>query len=160
MNLQRSKQKKLFCDRGYSLTELIAVAIIMGILASAVIPMTKVSVIRGKEIELKRSLREIRRAIDLYKKLADEKKIEVDASSSGYPEELEILVEGVEMEGSDHKIKFLRKIPRDPFTKEREWGLRALDDEPDSESWGGDDVFDVYSLSEGKALDGTFYREW
>jgi general secretion pathway protein G len=145
---------------GFSLPELLVVVIIISILASAVIPMTKVSLQRAKEIELHRVLREIRRAIDLHKKMADDKKIEVEATDTGYPESLEVLMEGVKLAGKDRKFKFLRRIPRDPMTGRREWGLRGSQDEPDSESWDGEDVFDVFSLSEGTALDGSKYKEW
>lgn len=147
-------------ERGFSLAELIAVVVIITILASAVIPMTKMTVKRAQEIELRRVLREIRTAIDLYKKMAEDKKIEVEATESGYPETLEILVEGVKLSDTERTFKFLRRIPRDPITGRREWGLRGLEDVPDSETWNGEDVFDVFSLSEAKALDGTFYREW
>jgi general secretion pathway protein G len=146
--------------RGFSLAELIAVVIVIGILASAVIPMTKVSLQRAKEIELHRALREIRRAIDLFKKMADEKKIDVEATETGYPESLEELTEGAKLAGKDLKFKFLRRIPRDPMTGRREWGLRGSQDDPDSETWDGEDVFDVFSLSEGTALDGSKYKEW
>lgn len=147
-------------DAGYSLTELIAVVIILGILAAGIIPMTKMSVARAKELELQRCLRDMRRAIDLHKKMADEQKIEVEATGTGYPETLEMLVEGVKLKDKDQLFKFLRRIPRDPFTGEREWGLRGSQDDPDADSWDGEDVFDVYSLSEGMALDGSMYREW
>lgn len=149
---------------GFSLVELIAVVAVIAILASAVLPLTKIGLKRAKEIELHRVLREIRRAIDLHKKMADEKKIEVEASSSGYPETLEVLTEGVKLVGgpdqAERLFKFLRRIPRDPMTGLAEWGLRSTEDEPDSESWGGEDVFDVYSLSEGNALDGSSYKDW
>ena len=129
------------------MAELIAVVIILAILASAVIPLTKVTLKRAKEIELHRALRELRRAIDLHKKMADEKKIEVEASSSGYPETLEVPVEGMELVGgpdeAERRFKFLRRVPRDPMTGRRGWGLRSTEDEPDSESWGGEDVFDA-----------------
>ena len=147
-------------EQGFSLTELIAVVIILGVLASAVIPMTKVTVTRAKEIELRRALREIRQAIDLHKKMADEEKIEIDASDSGFPESLEILIEGVELRDQDRVFKFLRRLPKDPFTGEREWGMRGSEQEPDEYGWDGEDVFDVYSLSEARAMDGSEYREW
>lgn len=145
---------------GFSLAELIAVVVIITILASAVIPMTKMTVKRANEVELRRVLREMRTAIDLYKKMADDKKIDVEATGSGYPETLEVLVEGVKLADTERTFKFLRRIPRDPITGKREWGFRGLEDDPDSETWDGEDVFDVYSLSEAKALDGSFYREW
>lgn len=149
-------------QQGFSLSELIVVVIIIGILAAAAIPMTKVTVKRAKEIELHRALREIRRAIDLHKKMADEQKIEVEATSSGYPETIEVLVEGVKLVGEKEGrvFKFLRRMPLDPMTMTREWGMRSTQDDPDTESWGGEDVFDVYSLSEATALDGTRYNEW
>ena len=150
-------------EGGFSLVEIVAVAVILGILASAVIPMTKMAVKRAKELELRRVLREMRRAIDVYKKMADEKKIEVEdeVTGTGFPPDLEILIEGAELkDGKDKVFKFLRRLPRDPMTGYKEWGLRSSQDEPESESWGGEDVFDVYSLSEGIALDGTNYRDW
>lgn len=145
---------------GFSLPELIVVVIIIAIIASAAIPMTKITLKRAKELDLHRILREMRRAIDLHKKMADDKKIEVDATASGYPKSLEILIEGMKLSGREQNFKFLRRLPRDPMTGLREWGLRSTEDEPDSETWGGEDVFDIFSLSEGKALDGTFYRDW
>ena len=139
---------------------------IVSVLAMVAVPLAKVTVKRGREIELRRNLRLIRQAVDEYKKMADEKKFEVEEDSEGYPPDLEALVEGIEVtesqEGSEvtKTVKFLRRIPRDPMTGSYEWGLRSYQDDFDSTSWGGENVFDVYTLSQGIALDGTFYREW
>jgi general secretion pathway protein G len=120
----------------------------------------------GKEIELQRALRLMRESIDAYKKLADEKKIKVDRDTEGYPPTLEALVEGVEIEeqrdGRPEKrvIKFLRRIPKDPMTNSFDWGLRSYQDDPDSDRWGEENVYDVYTKSQALALDGTRYRDW
>ena len=149
-------------DRGLSFVELMVCVAIILVLAAAAIPLTRISVKRQKEIELKAALREIRRAIDEYKMASDAGRIIVeDLDSEGYPLELEMLVEGVEEVGQvDRKIKFLRRLPRDPFNPDGEWGLRSYQDEFDSDSWGRENVFDVYSLSEGRALDGSYYKDW
>lgn len=149
-------------DRGVSFIELMVCVGIIMVLAAAVIPLTRIAVKRQKEIELKTALRNMRRAIDEYKKATDAGRVILeDLDSEGYPLELEMLVEGVEEVGQvDRKIKFLRRLPRDPFNPSGEWGMRSYQDEADSDSWGRENVFDVYSLSEGKALDGTFYKEW
>jgi len=139
---------------------------ILAVLASAVIPMAEVAVRRGKELELRRSLREIRTAIDQYKadydRAVEEKKIVAILDETGYPEDLEILVEGTDWGGLyPYKRKYLRRIPRDPFDEYGEgWALRAYQDDPDSSYYGGDDVYDVYSSSERTALDGTVYSTW
>lgn len=139
---------------------------ILSVLAAAIIPLAKVSVKREKEIELRRNLRIIREAIDEYKRMADEKKFEVEEGSEGYPPDLETLVNGVEVieviEGKEVKrvIKFLRRIPRDPMTDSTDWGLRSYQDSPDSTIWGGENVYDVYTKSPGTALDGTKYKDW
>jgi len=140
---------------------------ILAILASAILPLTKTTVKREKEIELRRNLRFIREAIDTYKKFADEKKIEVEEETQGYPPDLETLVLGVEVkvdsdqENSGTKIiKFLRRIPMDPMTNSNEWGLRSYQDDPDSNVWGGENVYDVYTRSNARALDGTKYKDW
>ncbi len=152
--------------RGFTLVEMMVAAGIVAILAMAAIPLAKVAVKRGREIELRRSLRIIREAIDEYKKLADEDKFEVEEDSEGYPPELETLVEGVEVtESEDNQeitriVKFLRRIPKDPMTNSYEWGLRSYQDDFDSDSWGGENVYDVYTRSLGTALDGSKYREW
>jgi len=151
-------------ERGFTYLEMVATAAILMILASAVLPMARVTRIRQKELELRRELRILRTAIDDYKKSVDNGKIggtDVKLGSEGYPPELKTLVEGVNAVGRvDHKLKFLRRIPVDPMTGKGEWGLRCYQDEPDSDSWCGQNVWDVYSLSGAKALDGTRYREW
>ena len=153
--------------KGFTLTEMLVVVAIVSILAGLALPLAKTAVKREKEIQLRRNLRLIREAIDAYKKLADEKKIEIEDDSEGYPPDLETLVEGVEVreeEGEDKDRKriqkFLRRIPKDPMTNSYEWGLRAYQDDYDTTSWCGDNVYDVYTRSPGTALDGTKYREW
>ncbi len=144
-----------------TLLELILACSILLILASAALPIAKYTVLRNKETELRKDLREMRDAIDRYKDAADRNQIRVEVGSEGYPPDLETLVKGVQLgAGSDRKIRFLRKIPIDPMTRSAEWGLRAVQDDPDSTSWGGKNVFDVYSKSTGTALDGTKYSEW
>lgn len=154
-----------FKNCGFTLVEMLVTMGILAILAAAILPLAKNTVKREKEIELMRNLRTLRTAIDEYKKLADENKFEFDEDTEGYPPNLEILVEGVEIKGDrdDDKTKlhkFLRRIPKDPMTNTFEWGLRAYQDDPDSTAWGGDNVYDVYTKSPGTALDGTKYREW
>ena len=154
--------------KGFTLTEMLVVVAIVSIIAGLALPLAKTAVKREKEIQLRRSLRLIREAIDAYKKLADENKIETEDDSEGYPPDLETLVEGVEVredeEGEDNgrkKIqKFLRRIPKDPMTNSYEWGLRSYQDDHDSTSWGGDNVYDIYTRSPGTALDGSKYRDW
>ena len=151
-------------SRGVTYLELIATATIMMILASAILPMGRVAVRRQREIELRRELRVMRRAIDQYKLAVDQGQIggtEVKLGSEGYPEDLETLVKGVKRVGTvDRKLKFLRRIPVDPMTGTAEWGLRCYQDDPDSTSWCGDNVWDVYSKSTAKGLDGTTYNTW
>ncbi len=153
--------------KGFTLVEMLVTLTILAIMASAILPLAKTSVKREKEIELRRSLRMIREAIDAYKRLADEKKIEVEEETEGYPPDLETLVKGVEVKAELNEkkettkiIKFLRRIPKDPMTDSYDWGLRSYQDEPDSEVWGGQNVYDVYTKSQGTALDGTKYKEW
>ncbi len=153
--------------KGFTLVELLVTAAILAILAGAILPMAQVAIKREKEIELRRALRTIREAIDAYKKLADEKKIEVKEDSDGYPPDLETLVKGVEITEPGEKgrqkkvvVRFLRKIPLDPMTNSYDWGLLSTRDKPDSDTWGGENVFDVYTKSPGRALDGTRYRDW
>lgn len=148
---------------GFTYMEMIATCAILMILASAILPTAKVVRIRQKEIELRRELRGMRTAIDRFKTLVDSGKIggrDVKLGSEGYPEDLETLVKGVSpLNTLDKKLKFLRRIPVDPMTGKAEWGMRCYQDDP-GDSWCGENVYDVYSLSEGKALDGSRYREW
>ncbi len=154
-------------NKGFTLVEMLVTLTILAIMASAILPLAKTAVKREKEIELRRSLRMIREAIDAYKKLADEKKIKVEEETEGYPPDLETLVKGVEVKAEIQGkkevtkiIKFLRRIPKDPMTNSYDWGLRSYQDEPDSEVWGGQNVYDVYTKSQAKALDGTKYKDW
>jgi general secretion pathway protein G len=154
-------QRRNSSQAGMTLLELIIACSILLILSSAALPIFKYTVIRQKEAELHRDLREMRDAIDRYKDTADRNQIRVEIGSEGYPPDLETLVKGVQLgAGNDRKIRFLRKIPVDPMTGKAEWGLRAVQDDPDSTSWGGKNVFDVYSKSIGTALDGTKYSDW
>ncbi len=147
--------------RGLTLIELIVAFTIMLLLSTMAIPLARSKVRREKERELRWALREIKAAIDKYKDLSDQNLITVDLGTEGYPKTLELLVEGVKLQGpADRKIRFLRKIPRDPMTGKYEWGMRSVQDDPKSQSWGGQNVFDVYSKSMDKAADGTPYSEW
>jgi general secretion pathway protein G len=175
-------------NSGFTLVEITITLALMALLAAVIMPITKAVVKREKEIELRQNLRIIREALDAYKKLADEKRIEVEEDSEGYPPDLETLVEGIEVkpgsagaagttaaaaapgstggksgpaESSEPKvIKFLRRIPRDPMTDSLDWGLRSYQDESDSQVWGGENVYDVYTRSNATALDGTKYQDW
>lgn len=152
-------------ERGYTFIELVVVTTIILILASAVQPLARVAITRQKEAELRRALREMRTAIDKYKDAADMQQIpvtEIKLGSEGYPPTLEVLVEGVTVanDASGRKLKFLRRIPVDPMTGSNEWGMRSFQDKPDSTSWGGQNVYDVFTESDGTALDGTKYRDW
>ena len=146
---------------GYSLVELVMVAAVMIILAATVLPVARYTHKRARELELRVALREMRYALDEHKRYSDAGLIPIELGTDGYPKELEALVEGVDLVGHvDKKVRFLRRIPRDPMTGEPEWGLRSYQDEPDAESWGGEDVYDVYSLSGGTGMNGVPYREW
>ena len=152
--------------RGMTIIELVMTVAILGILASLVVPFTQMTVKRTKELELRRDLREIRTALDAYKKDYDELVKIKSLNKSGYPESLDKLVEGEDFGGaSPLKKKYLRRIPVDPFNRpaageKPQWGLRSYTDDPESTNWGGEDVFDVYSLSEDTAIDGTKYKDW
>jgi len=153
---------------GFTLIEMIITLSLVAVLALAALPLGKMAVKRADEIELQRALRIMREAIDAYKKLADEKKIEVEEDTEGYPPTLETLVEGVEVQDKDAQgkagakktIKFLRRIPKDPLTDSTDWGLRSYQDDFDSDVWGEENVYDVYTKSQAVALDGTRYRDW
>jgi general secretion pathway protein G len=148
-------------ERGYSLTELVVVCAVLSILAGVSFPVVKFTQKRAKELELRAQLREMRSAIDEFKRYSDAGFIPVDFGTDGYPKELEVLVEGVDLVGQiDKRARFLRRIPVDPMTGEAEWGLRSYQDESDAESWGGENVYDVYSLSEGVGLNRIPYSQW
>ena len=159
------RHSSLTGERGFTFVELLVVTTILLILASAVMPLARVSMQRQREAELRRNLREIRTAIDKYKDAVDAGMIasfDVKAGTEGYPPTLETLVEGVTKAGdaTGIKLKFLRRVPIDPMTRTTEWGMRAYGDRPDSTAWGGGNVFDVYTKATGKALDGTKYKDW
>ncbi|HEU5259299.1 MAG TPA: type II secretion system protein [Vicinamibacterales bacterium] len=150
---------------GYTLVELLIVVTLLMVLASAVLPLAQVTSQRQREAELRRNLREMRTAIDKFKDSVDTGLIpttELRPDNEGYPPDLDTLVDGVTVanDATGRKLKFLRRIPVDPMTNDTEWGVRSYQDKPDSTSWGGQNVFDVYSKSGGTALDGTKYRDW
>lgn len=144
--------------RGFTVVELIVAMTILMILTAVAVPIVRVTIQRNKERELRRDLWEMRDAIDRYKDAADRGAFQVKVDSQGYPPDLETLVKGVDTNGK--KIRFLRRIPVDPMTGKTEWGLRSMQDDIDSDSWGGQSVFDVYTKSEGTALDGSKYKTW
>ncbi len=145
-------------ERGFTLLELIVATVILLILTSMAVPLARVSIKREKERELRRDLWEMRDAIDRYKDAADRNAFRTKADSNGYPPDLETLVKGEDVQGK--KLRFLRKIPVDPMTNSTEWGMRSMQDDPDSDSWGGQSVFDVFTKSQGTGLDGTKYKDW
>ena len=148
-------------QRGFTLLEMLVTATVLMILASAVIPMARNGVRRQKELELRRDLREMRHAIDDYKAKVDQQKIKAPPpENNGYPESLEKLVEGETMMGKTTKMRFLRRIPVDPFTNKADWGKRSITDDPASSGWGGGNVYDVYSLAPGVGSNEIPYREW
>jgi general secretion pathway protein G len=151
--------------RGFTFVELLVVSTLVLILASAIMPLAKVTATRSREAELRRSLREIRTAIDKYKDAADLGQIgslDLKVGSENYPPDLQVLVDGVTAanDATGRKLKYLRHIPVDPMTRGTEWGMRSYQDKPDATRWGGQNVFDVYTRFEGTALDGTKYRDW
>jgi general secretion pathway protein G len=157
--LKESIRKK--AERGFTLLELVVTMALMALLASVALPLAQMHAQHLREVELRRDLREIRTAIDHYKDFSDRGLIPVQPDTFGYPPDLETLVKGVPVKGSSKlRYRFLRKIPVDPMTGQADWGLRSMQDDPDSTSWGGENVFDVYSKSNGTALDGTPYSSW
>jgi general secretion pathway protein G len=151
--------------RGYTFIELIIVSSMIFVLAAAIMPLTRVTMQRAREAELRRALREMRTAIDKFKDAADQGLIgtlDLKAGAENYPPDLETLVEGVTAanDATGRKLKFLRHVPIDPMTRSSDWGLRSYQDDPKSTKWGGQDVFDVHTTSEGTALDGTKYKDW
>lgn len=146
---------------GTTLLELIVACGILLVLATVAMPLTRVMVISRKERMLRYDLREMRDAVDRYKDDADNNLIQVQAGTEGYPPDLDTLVSGVQLTGTqDKKVRYLRSIPTDPFTNNTDWGLRSVQDDPDTTSWGGQDVFDVYSKATSTALDGARYSDW
>jgi len=153
------------CSDGYTFIEIVIVSAIIMILASAILPLARVTMQRERESELRRDLRDIRSAIDKFKDAADQQKIstsDLPTDAEGYPKTLDVLVNGVAAanDNTGKKLKFLRRVPIDPMTKSTEWGKRSSRDEPTATTWGGQNVFDVYTTSEGTGLDGTKYRDW
>lgn len=153
---------------GFTLIEMIITLALLAIVALSALPLGKMAAKRADEVELQRSLRLMREAIDAWKKLADEKKIKVEEDTEGYPPTLEDLVKGVEIEDKDASgkgsrkktVRFLRRIPLDPMTNSFDWGLRSYQDDPDTDVWGEENVYDVYTKSPALALNGTRYRDW
>ena len=146
---------------GFTLVELIAAMTILLLLTSVALPIARVQIQRSRETDLRRDLRQIRDAVDRYKDFADRGMIATQADTFGYPPDLQTLVDGVPLKGaSTARYKFLRRIPIDPMTGNADWGLRSMQDDADARSWGGQNVFDVYTKSDGISLDGTHYADW
>ena len=146
-------------ERGFTLLELIVASTILAILTLMAVPLARVTIQREKEKQLRQALWDMRDAIDRYKLDADRGAFQTKVDSQNYPPDLETLVKGIEAQGGK-KIRYLRSIPMDPMTKSKEWGMRSMQDDADSDSWGGQNVFDVYTKSQGTALDDTKYKDW
>jgi general secretion pathway protein G len=144
--------------RGFTLVEMIVAITILMILTGLAIPLARVTIKRERERELRQALWQMRDAIDRYKDAADRGAFQIKVGSEGYPPDLQTLVDGVDVNGK--KLRFLRHIPEDPMTGKAEWGMHSMQDDPTSDSWDGDNVFDVYTKSDGTALDGTKYKDW
>jgi general secretion pathway protein G len=160
MTLYRHRSRR-HSQLGMTMIELIAAFTILALLSGMAVPLARYKVRRDKERELRSALKEIRHAIDQYKDAATANKFQVKVGTEGYPETLEVLVEGVQTnDAAGTKLKFLRRIPRDPMTKSFDWGMRAMKDDPKSQSWSGDNVFDIHTKSYERARDGTQYSDW
>ena len=148
-------------NRGFTLIELMITVLVISVLVGLAVPLARNTIKREKEFELHTALREVRTAIDKYKDASDKGLIMVKVDTEGYPENLQVLVDGVQLAGQvDKKLKLLRRIPKDPMTNSTEWGQRSYQDDPTSSSWGGQNVFDIYTKSEGTGLDGSKYKDW
>jgi general secretion pathway protein G len=154
----RRRQNPAVRSAGFTIIELIVAIAVLSILAGAAIPLARNVIKREKEKELRHALWDMRDAIDRYKDAADRGAFQQKVGTEGYPPDLDTLVKGVDVNGK--KIKFLRHVPVDPMTGDTDWGMRSMQDDPDSSSWGGQNVFDVFTKSTGTALDGTKYAEW
>ena len=157
--LKRLKERARTGEQGVTLLEMIIVITILLVLMGAAVPVVLISVKRQKETELRLDLWEMLSAIDRYKDAADKNAFQIKLGTEGYPPDLDTLVNGVEVAGGK-KLRFLRRIPVDPMTGNKEWGLRSMQDDPQSDSWGGQNVFDVYSKSDGTGLNGIKYKDW
>src|SRR5216683_240023 len=159
MKLQKFRRgRSMRPERGFTLLELMIATAILVVLSSMAVPMARLTIQREKERMLRIDLWEMRDAIDRYKDAADRGAFQTKVDSEHYPPDLETLVKGVDVQGK--KVRFLRRIPIDPMTKTAEWGMRSMQDDPDSDSWGGQNVFDVYTKSQAEGLDGTKYKDW
>ncbi|HKW87284.1 MAG TPA: type II secretion system protein [Candidatus Acidoferrales bacterium] len=157
---QRNRWTRNSCA-GMTLLELIVACGILITLAGMAVPMARVTIKRQREAELRYDLRGMRDAVDRYKDAADHNLIRVEVGTEGYPPDLQTLVDGVDLAGAPNRhVRFLRGIPVDPMTGSKDWGMRSVQDDADSDSWGGQDVFDVFTKSQGVALDGTNYKDW
>lgn len=156
MMLQRIQRER--GQRGFTLLELIIASAILVVLSTMAVPLARLTIQREKERELRAALWQMRDAIDRYKDAADRQLFQIKVDSQGYPPDLDTLVKGVDVQGK--KLKFLRKVPIDPMTNSTDWGMRSMQDDADSDSWGEQNVFDVYTKSTGTALDGSKYKDW
>ena len=159
--MKLARRRSTGAAAGFTIAEMVIVCALLTILAGITLPVTKYTWQRMKEAELRSALRQMRNAIDEHKRYSDAGLLPLELGTDGYPKDLETLIEGVEVVGQiDRKIKFLRRVPIDPMTNKAEWGLRSYQDEPDADSWGGEDVYDVHSLSGRVGLNGVPYAKW